>query len=206
MNTTTGTTGTTGNERERSRTKGLPTVARRAKVGTTSLLIAYALCGAVGAAAAALKFDVPKGWVSKTPSSSMRVAEFVLAKATGDAEDATVTVYFFGGQGGSVQANLDRWIGQMAQPDGKPSKDVAKTSTMQTATGLKVSLVDVSGTYVAEVTPGSAERLNKPGFRQIAAVVETPDGPYFVKLTGPAGTVAKWKESLDAFLKSLRVE
>jgi hypothetical protein len=136
----------------------------------------------------------------------MRVADFTLAKAPGDSEDATVTVYFFGGQGGSVQANIDRWIAQMAQPGGKPSKDVAKTSTMQTATGLKVSLVDVSGTYVAEVTPGSTERLNKPGFRQIAAVIETPDGPYFVKLTGPAATVAQWKNSLDAFLRSLRVE
>ena len=193
MNTT---LGTIGNDRERSRTK-------RTK---SALALAIMALSATVVAAAALKFDAPKGWVSKTPASSMRVAEFVLAKAPGDAEDATVTVYFFGGQGGSVQANLDRWIGQMAQPDGKPSKDVAKTSNMQTATGLKVSLVDVSGTYVAEVTPGSTERLNKPGFRQIAAVVETPDGPYFVKLTGPAGTVAKWKESLDAFLKSLRVE
>ena len=174
---------------------------------TTSALVAIvAFAATIVAATAALKFDVPKGWVSKTAAPSMRIAEFTLAKAPGDAEDATVIVYFFGGQGGSVQANMDRWIGQMAQPDGKPSKDVAKTTTSTTATGLKVSQVDVSGTYVAEVTPGSTERLNKPGFRQIAAVVETPDGPYFVKLTGPAGTVAKWKESLDAFLKSLRVE
>jgi len=197
------TQGTIANDRERSGTTGL-----RAKAETKSglALALVTVLVAVTFAAAVLKFDAPKGWVSKTPTSSMRVAEFVLAKATGDAEDATVTVYFFGGQGGSVQANLDRWIGQMAQPDGKPSKDVAKMSTVQTATGLKVSLVDVSGTYVAEVTPGSTERLNKPGFRQIAAVVETPDGPYFVKLTGPAGTVAKWKESLDAFLKSIRVE
>ena len=201
MNTTLGTTRTTGT----TGTTGLSTIARSAKVG--ALLVAMAVStAAVLFAAMALKFDVPKGWVSKTPASSMRVAEFTLAKVAGDAEDATVTVYFFGGQGGSVQANMDRWIGQMGQPDGKPSKDVAKTSTMQTATGLKVSLVDVSGTYVAEVTPGSTERLNKPGFRQIAAVVETPDGPYFVKLTGPAGTVAKWKDSLDAFVKSLRVE
>jgi hypothetical protein len=173
-----------------------------------SLLVAAMFVAAAAglSAATALKFDVPKGWVSKTPSSPMRVAEFSLAKSGSDTEDATVTVYFFGGQGGSVQANMDRWIGQMSQPDGKPSKDVAKTSTMQTATGLKVSLVDVSGTYIAEVTPGSSERLNKPGFRQIAAVVETKDGPYFVKVTGPAGTVAKWKESVDAFLKSLRAE
>jgi hypothetical protein len=178
----------------------------KATTGLVFCVLALAAAALVSAAVAALKFDVPKGWVSKTPSSTMRVADFTLAKAPGDSEDATVTVYFFGGQGGSVQANIDRWIAQMAQPGGKPSKDVAKTSTMQTATGLKVSLVDVSGTYVAEVTPGSTERLNKPGFRQIAAVIETPDGPYFVKLTGPAATVAQWKNSLDAFLRSLRVE
>ena len=44
------------------------------------------------------------------------------------AEDATFTLYFFGGQGGSVQANLDRWVNQIAQPDGRTSKDVAKTA------------------------------------------------------------------------------
>jgi len=31
-------------------------------------------------------------------------------------------VYFFGaGQGGSVEANLDRWKGQMLTPGGKPA-------------------------------------------------------------------------------------
>lgn len=155
---------------------------------------------------ATLKYDAPAGWVSKPPTSSMRVAEFTLPHISGDAEDATVTVYFFGGQGGTVQANMDRWIGQMAQPGGKPSKDVAVTSTLKTKSGLAVTMVDVSGTYVAEVTPGSAEKFNKPGFRQRAAVVETPSGPYYVKLTGPAKTVAKWDESFLAFLKSIRLE
>ena len=155
---------------------------------------------------AALKWDVPAGWVSKTPSSSMRLADFTLPKSGSDAEDATLTVYFFGGQGGSVQANLDRWIGQMSQPDGRASKNVAKTSTLQSKSGLKITLVDVSGTYVAEVTPGSADRFNKPGFRQLAAVVETPGGPHFIKLVGPAATVAKWEPSARSFLQGLRYE
>jgi hypothetical protein len=152
-----------------------------------------------------LKYDMPAGWTSRPPASSMRVAEFSLPKVAGDAEDAALAVFYFGGQGGSVQANLDRWIGQMTQPDGRASKDVAVTSTLKTTSGLAVTLVDVSGTYVAEVSPGSAERYNKPGFRLRAAVVETPSGPYFVKLTGPAKTLAKWDESFLAFLKSLRV-
>ena len=153
-----------------------------------------------------LKFDVPAGWVTKPPASSMRVAEFTLPKADGDTEDAALTVYFFGaGMGGNVQANIDRWISQMAQPDGKASKDAAKTSTLATKSGLNVSLVDVSGTYVAEVTPGATERFNKPGFRLRAAVVDTKEGPYFVKLTGPAKTVAKWDAGYDTFLRSLRI-
>ena len=161
---------------------------------------------AVGTAAGAtLKFDSPQGWVSKPPASSMRVAEFTLPKTTGDAEDATLGIFFFGGQGGNVQANLERWIGQMTQPDGRASKDVAKTTNF-TSRGLAITLVDLSGTYVAEVSPGSAERFNKPGFRLRAAVVETKEGPYFVKLTGPEKTVARWDDAFMAFLKSLRIE
>jgi len=170
------------------------------------LILAATLAFTLAAPLATLKFDAPPDWVSKAPSSSMRVAEWSLPKTAGDAEDAILTLYFFGAsQGGNVQANLDRWIGQMAQPDGRQSKDVAKTSSL-TSHGLKVTLVDVAGTYVAEVTPGSTEHFNKPGFRQCAAVVETPGGPYFVKLTGPEKTVAKWQDSYTAFLKSLRYE
>ena len=169
------------------------------------VLLFLMVLSAVTTLSAALKFDAPAGWVSKPPTSSMRVAEFTLPKTTGDAEDATLGIFFFGGQGGNVDANLERWIGQMTQPDGRPSKQVAKT-TKFTSRGLAITLVELSGTYVAEVTPGSSERFNKPGFRLRAAVIETKEGPYFVKLTGPEKTVARWDESFMTFLKSLRVE
>ena len=169
------------------------------------MLIAVALVSILSSPAT-LKFDAPAGWVSRTPSSTMRVAEWALPKVSGDSEDAILTVYFFGAtMGSNVQANLDRWMAQMSQPDGRDSKDVAKTSTM-TVHDLKVTLVDVTGTYVAEVTPGSSDHFNKPGFRQCAAVIETSGGPYFVKLTGPEKTVAKWQDSFNAFMKTLRYE
>jgi len=157
------------------------------------------------AAAAALKFDAPAGWVSKPPASAMRVVEYTLPKTAPDTEDAALAVYFFPGQGGgTVQANIDRWVGQMTQPDGRASKDVAKTTTFQTTAGLKVTLLDLAGTYVAEMTPGATERFNKPGFRLRAAVIEAPDGPYYVKLTGPAATVAKWDKEFLVFVKSAK--
>lgn len=170
-------------------------------------LIAFTLLAASVFSAGTLKYTAPSGWVTRTPSSTMRLAEWTLPKAASDTEDALVTVYFFGANmGGNAQANVDRWIGQFAQPDGTSSKDKAKASTGLTSSGLKISSVDVSGTYVAEVTPGSTEHFNKPGWRQIAALIETPGGPHFVKVIGPAATLAKWEASVTAFIKSISYE
>lgn len=158
-----------------------------------------------GSSAPTLKFTAPAEWQAKTPTTT-RIAEWALPKADGDKDDASLVVYYFGPSGGGgVQANMDRWIGQMTQPDGRPSKDVAKTSTM-TVNGLKVSDIDVSGTYTAEMSPGASEHFNSPGWRLRAAVVETSGGVYYVKLIGAAKTVAKWDAAYAAFLKSLKYE
>ena len=134
----------------------------------------------------------------------MRVAQFALPRAAGDAADAELVVYYFGGSGGTVDANIERWLGQMQQPDGKPSSAVAKRES-RTVNGLKVTLVDVGGTYVAEMTPGSAQRHNSPNFRLRAAVIETPNGPYFIKLTGPSSTIAAAEKAFEQFLAQREV-
>jgi hypothetical protein len=149
-----------------------------------------------------LKFTVPPGWIEEERTSSMRVAQYRLPRAEGDTENGSVVLYYFGpGQGGSTAANIERWVGQMKQADGGSSKTVAREEQFE-VNGLKVSMVDVAGTYVAETTPGSGTFENKPGYRLQAAVVETPNGPYFLKLIGPEKTVTRWNESFLAFVKS----
>lgn len=150
-----------------------------------------------------LKYTAPTGWEARTASSSMRVAEFVLPGRTSSAGSAELVVYYFGGSGGSVDANIQRWLGQMQQPDGRATSDVA-VREIRTTNGLKVSLLDVSGTYVAEMRPGATEKHNSPGFRMRTAVVETPRGAYYLKLVGPAPTVAAWNASFNEFLASLK--
>ena len=153
----------------------------------------------------ALRYDAPDDWLERASDSQMRVTEFQLPRVPGDAEDAELVVFYFGGGGGSVEANLQRWVGQMEQPDGRSSFEVASTVGFD-AGGLAVTVLDVPGTYVAAVSPGSNTRLNKTGFRLIAAVVETPVGPYFFKLTGPDRTIARWDAPFTAFLRTVRVE
>jgi hypothetical protein len=149
-----------------------------------------------------LHFKSPDGWTVEKPSSSMRVAQYKLPKVEGDKEDGSLVLYYFGTtQGGTAQANIDRWISQMQQPDGSPSKEKAKTDSM-TVNGLKLSTVDVTGTYTAEMAPGSGTFHNDDNYRLRAAVVETPKGNYFVKLAGPAKTIARWDQAYNDYLKS----
>lgn len=149
-----------------------------------------------------LHFKAPPEWVVEKPSSNMRVAEYKLPKAEPDGEDGSLVLYFFGtNQGGSVQANLDRWISQIEQADGSASKAKAKLETF-TVNNLKISTIDLSGTYVAETAPGSGVRHNKPDFRLRAAIIETPKGAYYVKLFGPTKTLTRWDKSFSDFLQS----
>ena len=154
---------------------------------------------------ATLKFSAPAGWVEEKPSSSMRVAQYKLPKVADDAEDASAVLYFFGlNQGGGTAANIERWVNQMQQTDGSVSKDKAKEETF-TVNGLKLTTVDVSGTYVAEMAPGSGTFHNNPNYRLRAAVIETPKGTYYLKVVGPAKTIAKWDGSVTEFLKSVEL-
>jgi hypothetical protein len=149
-----------------------------------------------------LKFTVPAGWIEEERTSAMRIAQYRLPKVEPDAEDALVVLYYFGpGQGGSAAANIERWISQMKQEDGSASRDKAKEENLE-VNGLKVTTLDLSGTYVAETTPGSGELLNKPAYRLRGAVIETPNGPYFLKLVGPEKTVTHWNESFLSYVRS----
>lgn len=149
-----------------------------------------------------LHFKAPPEWIVEKPSSNMRVAEYRLPKVEADSDDGSLVLYFFGAnQGGSLQANLDRWISQIEQPDGSASKAKAKLETL-TVNKLKISTIDLTGTYVAETAPGSGVRHNKPDYRLRAAIIETPKGAYYVKLFGPTRTLSRWDKSFNDYLQS----
>jgi|SRR5215216_5717108 len=149
-----------------------------------------------------LQFQPPAGWTAEQPSSSMRVAQYKLPRAEGDSADATLVVYYFGpGQGGSVEANLDRWIGQMQQPDGTSSKSKAKTENI-TINRMPVTMLDVTGNYTESMMGGGGGQQIQGLARMRAAVIETSKGAYYVKLVGPEKTVNRQDANFMEFIKS----
>jgi hypothetical protein len=142
-------------------------------------------------------------WLASEPSGPMRKAQYVLPRVDGDTQDATLVVYHFGASGGTKEANLERWAAQFEQPDGRPSSAVLRSSTRK-VDGLDVLDVELSGTYVAETSPGSGVRVHEEGWRLLASIVDTPGGAYYVKLVGPGRTVERWTVEYRNFVSSLR--
>jgi hypothetical protein len=163
------------------------------------------VCGTalLGDGVAGLKWTAPPGWKSQG-TTEMRAATYPVAPAPGDKEGSECVVYFFGqGSGGTVQANMDRWKGQLTGPGGKPA--AAKIAT-ENIHGLRVTTIDVSGAYSGMGGPLAQEEKVVPGYRLLGAIIEGPGGNVFIKFVGPAKTItanqAKFKQLLDSFEKT----
>lgn len=144
-------------------------------------------------------------WVKEEPGSSMRKAQYRLPGKNG-AGDAEMAVFFFPGTGGSVKANLGRWYGQFKQPDGSNTKDHAEEKKL-TANGLDVTITYTTGTYLQSTSPmmmsGPVEE--NPGYAMLAAIVETPEGPWFFKVVGPKSTIDEWRKEFQEFSATFKL-
>ena len=63
-------------------------------------------------------------------------------------------------------------------------------------------LVDVSGTYNNSFAVGGAAKL--PDYRLLAAVVETKDANFYVKLYGPKRTMAEQEKKFLKMIEGLK--
>jgi hypothetical protein len=148
--------------------------------------------------AGAFSFAVPQGWQSVTPASPMRKAELRVPgpEGTGAAGEALITVFHFGqGQGGSVKDNVDRWFGQF---DGNLEAKGAATAK-ETIGTIPVTFARARGTFQSGMPGGPTTPLE--GQALLGAILESPGGDVYVKMTGPAPTVDKAE---PAFVEMIR--
>ncbi len=147
--------------------------------------------------AGAIDFDLPKAWKAETPKTNMRLAQAAIPGAKGAGDFA---VFYFGpGGGGSVEANIARWVGQMEGTGPKPVPE------MMAANGYKITWVDAKGTMKGgQMGMGPATAM--PAARLYGAVVEGPGGPWFFKAQGPDSTLASQRDAFVGLLKSVRAK
>ena len=139
----------------------------------------------------------PATWKSVPPKNQMIEGEFRFP-ADGK-ESIRIT---FSRSGGSIDANVKRWIGQFEGAKAEETKVDKKTVDK-----LTVHTVDVAGTYLDSMgggpfAPGPTKK--QENYRMIGAIVEMPKGQnLFIKAYGPKDLVEKTKADFDKMIEGI---
>ncbi len=145
-----------------------------------------------------VEMKIPDSWKPQTPANPMRVAQIEWPAAPAHPEPPQLIVFWFGpNEGGTVDANLQRWRGQFEQPgDGETSRFRTDLAS--------VTLLDKAGTFKQQPSMMSPEYTPRPNWRMLAAVVEIEGGPFFFRAVGPDASVTAQRDALHAALRSMR--
>ncbi|MEM7698634.1 MAG: hypothetical protein AAF236_09555 [Verrucomicrobiota bacterium] len=148
-------------------------------------------------AAGGLTFEFSEPFSSQTPTSSMRAGQLLYDHEDEALSDVEVVLFFFGGTGGSTQANLDRWLGQF---QGTPESKIEEVKYGETT----VTHLVAKGTFMESMGGGpfSGNKEPRENYVMLAAIVPAPQGNVFVKATGPSESMMAMKEAFDAFVAS----
>jgi hypothetical protein len=133
----------------------------------------------------------------------MRAAEYGLE---GEPQ-AELGVFYFGpDQGGSVDANITRWLGQFTQADGSDTAAKAKRESA-TFNTVPVTTIEATGNFSGGMAmPGAPAPGAIADAMLLGAIANGPQGPVFFKLTGPRAAVENARDAFRALLESLRVD
>ncbi len=158
-----------------------------------SLLLAVP---ALADSAGGISWTQPTTWKADAPRQ-MRAATYLVAAAKGDTDGAECGVFYFGeGQGGGVDANVDRWVGQFENAKGTPLRKKEKLA------GFDVTTIEVDGTYASSMGGPMGPKTPKAGYKLLGAIIEGPRGNVFFKLTGPVKTVEAARAEFMKMLKT----
>jgi len=140
-----------------------------------------------------LRFDRPESWQWVKPSGAFRTAQ--LEKKAPDGTSLVITFSRFpAGEGGSVQANIDRWISQFTQTTGTPEV------ISHAGPGCPFTLVRILGTMKGGVPGGPPKDLPQALLR--GGILEAEGELVMVKLAGPASAVRSGEKDFEALISA----
>ncbi len=150
--------------------------------------------GSAGALPTDMTWTAPPSFATVPNASTMRKATYKITKVAPDADDAEMSVL---AASGGVAANVQRWEGQFGGAKAKTSE--------RTVGGLKVTTVEIHGTYAGSGMPGAPSSGPKEKQVLLAAIVET-EPEHFFKLVGGEKTVEKARPDFEKLVASFRAK
>lgn len=137
-------------------------------------------------------FDTPPGWV-EVPTTQYRQVNFIIDNNP----DAECYLSILPNRGGGVEANINRWRGQMG---------LGPLSADEIAALERKPLLNQPATFmVCEGSFGGMGGESKPDFLMAGLILEIEGFSIFVKMTGPKAVVSGHLEGFDTFASTLHL-
>ncbi|HRP03044.1 MAG TPA: hypothetical protein PLE30_10405 [Candidatus Kapabacteria bacterium] len=136
-----------------------------------------------------IELTTPDTWQREAPSSSMRVLQYALKSDN----SLKVTGFFFGEQD-LIKENIDRWKNEF----------VKITNEKEEKLNNNITFLTLDGTYKVKPFPMAEENTPTDGYMVIAAIMPSPEGPYYFKIYGPKDKLAAEISSFKKFLASYK--
>lgn len=142
------------------------------------------------AESAPLAFQLPDGW-TKEAATQFRSLNFSFGKE-GEGQCYVSRV------GGGLQANLNRWRGQMGlEPI---SAEEIEKLPKRLLFGMESTYVELDGAFKGMGSPEA-----KADYRMVGLVLSMPDVSFFVKMTGPKTLLIENEKNFTQFCESLKL-
>lgn len=139
-----------------------------------------------------LQWTAPEGWIQGGPRA-MREVTFTLANDSG----TECYISKLSNLGGGLEANLNRWAGQMGL-DPLSADAIAALPTI-TVLGSDCPVVELRGNYT-DMSGGA-----HPDSLMLGTIAVVGTDAYFIKMVGPAADMDAQKANFTAFCESLKL-
>ncbi len=134
----------------------------------------------------------PATWQWQTPSMQFRALQYSVPGVGESGAAEVVFSVFAAGDGGPIDMNIKRWVGQFRNDDG--SEAAAKIED-RTIAGLPVKWIELAGRY-----QGMGQAAPRPDMMQLGAILQAPDRTIFIRLVGSRATVEAARKDFEAMV------
>jgi hypothetical protein len=148
-----------------------------------------------------LKARVPADWVEEKPDDARCYKQYRLEPVDDDKDEGRVTVRFLGkAKRSTAAAYVKRWKRMFIPPEGKTMHEAAKVRQLK-INGAAATYLDVHGDYKGIPGEDTTPRAN---FRLLGVYLDTPQGPYTIRLFGSADTVAFYRKQFENWVTAFK--
>lgn len=139
-----------------------------------------------------VSYELPSGWVA-LPAAQFREVNFRVAGA----DNAECYMTTLGGGGGGIDANVNRWRGQI----GHAPLTSAQIAALPTTTwfGASASIIDLEGDW-----GGMSGKASMKNWRLVGLIQVAGDKVRTLKMTGPRELIAAELENFQRLVASFR--